>query len=76
MIDENGEVIKEGDEITFSYGIPPVYVRAKIAKINNKLYALTPEHNPKKCLLSSLRRHVGLFYKVTKKPKSKKIWLR
>ena len=61
--DDEGERVTEGDVIHFSYGIPPIGVDAPIERVNGVLYAMTPEHNPKKCRLSELREYVGNFYK-------------
>ena len=59
--DEDGTIVKEGDFIRFSYGIPPVVVRAEIIARDGKLIALTPGHKPDECSLRQLRRHVGNF---------------
>jgi hypothetical protein len=62
-VDDDGEVVRAGDHITFAYGIPPVHVVARIESINRVLYAMTPEHNPKRCRLSKLRECVGAWWK-------------
>lgn len=64
MLDDDGRKIRAGDVVSFSYGIPPVGVQAKIADINGVLFAMTPGHKPDKCKLSELRRLVGGFYKI------------
>lgn len=61
--DSDGEIVKEGDVVFFSYGIPPIAVEAPIIVIEGRLYASTPGHNPKRCLLSNLEEHVGDFTK-------------
>ena len=63
--DSDNKIVREGDTIQFSYGIPPVKVLAPVKKIRGVLWAMTPEHNPKKCKAEDLRRHVGDFYVVT-----------
>lgn len=63
-IDSDGERVKAGDSIQFSFGISPVRVIAKVERIGSRLYAMTPDHNPKHCQLSKLREYVGCFYKV------------
>ena len=62
MKDDDGNPVGAGDFIRFSYGIPPVGVKAKIIERDGKLIALTPGHRPDECNLKSLRRHVGQFY--------------
>lgn len=62
MKDDDGKHVGPGDFIRFSYGIPPVAVKAKIIERDGKLIALTPGHKPDECNLKSLRRHVGQFY--------------
>jgi len=64
--DDDGVRIKERDWVSFCYGIPPVYVKAKV--VRDKKYVLTvltPGHNPEACRLSDLRDFVGGFYKYT-----------
>ena len=39
-------------------------VIAKVEKIGNRLYAMTPDHDPKQCELGKLREYVEHFYKV------------
>lgn len=63
-IDSDGQRVKAGDSIQFSFGIPPVRVIAKVERIGSRLYAMTPDHNPKHCQLSKLREYVEHFYKV------------
>lgn len=60
--DSNGELVREGDVVTFSFGIPPKGVRAEVIRRDGKLIALTPGHNPKECALDELKGHVGSFY--------------
>jgi len=60
--DSDGRTIKAGDKIRFSYGIPPVGVVADVVDRGGQLVALTPDHLPKECLLTQLRKHVGCFY--------------
>lgn len=62
--DADGKPIRAGDVISFSYGIPPVGVEAKIADVNGVLFAMTPGHKPDKCKLSELRQCVGEFYRI------------
>lgn len=63
-LDDDGFKVTAGDSIMFSFGIPPVRVIANIERINGRLYAMTPNHAPKKCRLKKLRKCVGSFYKI------------
>lgn len=61
--DDDGQWVTAGDTVTFSYGIPPVSVRARIVDRNGRLVGLCPGHNPPLFLLRSLRRSVGSWYR-------------
>jgi hypothetical protein len=61
--DDDGEFVREGDQISFCYGTPPVGVFADVVDKDGDLVALCPGHNPPECKLKSLRRHVGSFFK-------------
>lgn len=52
MRDLNGEIIREGDTVSFCYGIPPIGVTGPVVKIGKRLWIRTPGHNPDKILLS------------------------
>ena len=67
MKDSDGNIVKAGDTIYFSYGIPPIRVNAPVIKEKGKLVALTPKHNPEKCTLIELKECVGQFWKVEQK---------
>lgn len=60
--DDWGNVIKAGDVVSFSYGIPPVGVKAKVEERDGVLWILTPGHNPPEAKLSYLRKWFN-FYK-------------
>lgn len=64
MRDSDGEEIEAGDWVRFSYGIPPVGVKARVVDRDGKLIVLTPGHNPEECTLKLLRWDVGEFYKM------------
>ncbi len=66
--DDDGEFVRAGDRIRFSFGIPPVRVIAEIIDRDGELIALTPDHKPKECRLRSLRRFVGGFWKEVGHP--------
>lgn len=62
--DDDGEEVRAGDMIVFSFGIPPTRVEARIVERDGNLIALTPEHTPKETKLRSLRRYIGNWYKL------------
>lgn len=64
IIDDNDQPVKSGDEITFSYGIPPVKVNGLVSSEKGELWVICPGHNPPKAKLATLRDHVGVFYKI------------
>jgi len=61
--DDNGNTIRAGDIVIFSYGIPPVRVRSRIIERDGRLIGLCPGHNPPDFNLRSLRKYVGNWYK-------------
>ena len=63
LLDDDGEKVRAGDSVRFSYGIPPIHVIAPIVKRKGRLIALTPGHDPEEMALRNLRRHVGCWYK-------------
>jgi hypothetical protein len=64
--DDWGNVIKDGDVVYFSYGIPPTGVKAPVFERDGVLWIATPDHNPKEAKLSYLRKWFN-FYKETPK---------
>jgi hypothetical protein len=58
-----GKIVRDGDTVTFSYGIPPVGVRATVKEIDGALWVLTPGHKPERAPLRRLRSYVGCFYR-------------
>lgn len=64
ILDSDGVEVRAGHVLSFSYGIPPVGVRARVVDRDGKLIALTPGHKPSECPVSALKRHVGDFYIV------------
>ncbi len=65
--DADGVPVLEGDTVDFSYGIPPVGVEAPVVFYQGKFQVLTPGHNPKRCALRQLKKHVGEFWVQTDK---------
>lgn len=63
LLDDDGVQTRAGDTISFSYGIPPVGVRARVIQRAKSLIALTPNHTPAEINLRSLRRHVGAWFR-------------
>lgn len=62
--DSDGSELRDGDLISFCYGIPPVGVVARLVERGGHLFALTPQHKPAECRLDKLKRYVGDFYKT------------
>lgn len=60
--DDDGRLTGDGDTISFSFGIPPLYVESLIIERDGKLFALTPDCSPKECRLDKLRSYVGAWY--------------
>lgn len=67
--DGDGEEVKAGDRISFSYGIPPVRVEGVLFERDGKLIMPTSGHNPAEATLAMIRRHTGGFWKVQLKCK-------
>ncbi len=65
--DMNGTEILEGEIIKFSFGIPGIHVEAPVIFDEGTPYVLTPKHNPKRCALKQLKKHVG-EYEIMKAP--------
>lgn len=62
--DDDGEEVKAGDEVHFSYGIPPVGVVGFVEERHDgRLIVLTPHHKPGEVTLAWLRRHHS-FWKL------------
>lgn len=64
MVDDDGYTVKSGDWISFSYGIPPVGVRARLSNRDGTLWAtVLGKHRPREIRLKDLRKYVGNWYK-------------
>lgn len=60
--DDAGKIIKHGDTISFSYGIPPVGVRAKVEERDGVLWIVVPEpHKPSVERLSKLKKWYNVY---------------
>jgi hypothetical protein len=62
--DDEGIPTGAGDTICFSYGIPPVPVKAKVIERGGKLIALCTGHNPPEINLRSLRKCVCHWWRL------------
>lgn len=62
ILDSDGNKVVAGDEIYFSYGIPPLRAVGIVTVIKGELWVLTPGHNPNKCRMSELREYVEHFW--------------
>jgi len=60
MRDINEEIIREGDTVSFCYGIPLVSVVGPVVKIDKRLWIRTPGHNPEKIFLSEAVRYFSV----------------
>jgi|DEB0MinimDraft_6_1074348.scaffolds.fasta_scaffold228301_2 putative component of toxin-antitoxin plasmid stabilization module len=66
MRDDEGEEVAPGDWISFSYGIPPIRVEAKVSRRNDDMWlTVLGKHKPREMKLKDLRRHVGNWYKIS-----------
>ena len=64
MLDDDEIAVRAGDWITFSYGIPPVRVDAKVSTQKGRLiFTVLGRHRPKQGALLYLRNNVGNWYK-------------
>lgn len=64
LLDCDKAQVSDGDSISFTYGIPPVKVIAKIREENGRLIGTCiGNHHPKEFNLRSLRSYVGEWYK-------------
>lgn len=63
LLDSDGNEVKAGDTIIFSYGIPPVKVIAPIEERDGKLWAITKGHNPEICNARALKKMNIEFWK-------------
>lgn len=63
LFDDNGKIVKHGDVIEFSYGIPSRRVVAPVERRGKHLFALTAGHHPIEVRLDQLRGMVGSWYR-------------
>ena len=61
--DDEGEWVYAGDTISFSYGIPPVRVKAQIMNRSGTLWVLPDNRRYAECPLRALRGYVGAWWK-------------
>lgn len=60
--DSDGDEVTAGCYVRFSYGIPPTSVLGDVIERNGRLIVLTPGHRPEECPVSTLKKHVGVFW--------------
>lgn len=65
MKDSDGFIVKAGDLVGFSYGIPPVAVTGRLVEVDGELVLPTPGHTPSSARLKYLRRIGIQFYRMT-----------
>lgn len=64
MKDDMGEEVIAGDWISFTYGIPPTRVDARIGEREGELWlTVLGRHKPRTMPLRELRYHVGSWHK-------------
>lgn len=68
MRDSYGKEVKPGSIVHFGYGSPCVGVWADVIERDGVLVALTPGHRPDECRVKDLKKHVGDFWVVSKRP--------
>ena len=61
--DDYGRVIRAGDTLCFSYGIPPVLVEAEVIERDGQLIALTPGHSPSEAPISEITQYFNCWVK-------------
>lgn len=57
--DTNGDPIRAGMTVEFTYGIPPTLIRGKVASLYWNFVVLTPGHTPSRCRLSIIVKYFG-----------------
>ena len=72
ILDSDGIEVTPGCTIFFSYGIPPVGVRAPVIERDGELIAITKGHHPEEGKVSELEDLVGCFYVDTSAHKPKR----
>lgn len=65
--DNEGETVRAGDLIAFSFGTPGRRVEGRLFTRAGQLIMPTPDVTPKEATLPMLRKHVGGFWKVSEK---------
>jgi len=65
--DNEGELVRAGDLIAFSFGIPGRRVEGRLFARDGQLIMPTPDVTPTEATLPMLRKHVGGFWKVSEK---------
>lgn len=60
--DIDGKIIKSGDNISFSYGIPGVTVLAKVTGEYDEIsVSVPPPHKPSSCTLKYLLKNFNVY---------------
>lgn len=65
--DSDGQDIRAGDTVAFSFGIPPQRVEGVLFERDGELIMPCEGVKPAEAKLAELRRHVGQFWKVETK---------
>ena len=67
ITDRYDNVVRAGDYITFSFGIPPLKVKGNVVVKDNELVVLTPSVTPAECYLKDLESYVGDFISYSRR---------
>ena len=63
MNDRYGKIIRKGDTLLSSYGIPPRRIEAQVVRQmyggQDRLMVLTPGHSPERCTLATFMESMG-----------------
>lgn len=60
--DDDGDIVRAGDRLRSSYGIPPRRIEGVVVERNGRLVVLTPGHSPAECTLREFAEHLGNFW--------------
>ena len=59
--DKTGTLVKEGDSLSFCYGLPSYDVILEVVVKNDKFFAVAKDNDPLSCNLDELKILVGEF---------------
>lgn len=62
--DSDGNLVKEGDRVFSSYGIPPLRIEGEVVDRGGVLWVLTPGHSPPEITLKRFKEYLGPFWRI------------